>query len=109
MRDYIHVMDVAEGHLNAMDNFFAQQGYRAYNLGAGVGYSILDRVRAFEKASGKTIPYEIVPRRQGDLAAFWADAHLVEKALGWCAKRSLNTILRDTWNWQRANPNGDTR
>ncbi|WP_241630600.1 NAD-dependent epimerase/dehydratase family protein, partial [Rosenbergiella nectarea] len=72
-RDYIHVMDLAEGHLKALDHLKNTQGYRAYNLGAGKGYSVLEMIRAFELASGCTIPFEIKPRRDGDLAAFWAD------------------------------------
>lgn len=106
VRDYIHVMDLAEGHLQAMDHLAANVGYKAYNLGAGVGYSVLQMVNAFEKASGKTIPYEIAPRREGDLAAFWADATLAQRELGWAAKRDLDSMMRDTWRWQSQNPNG---
>lgn len=105
VRDYIHVMDLAEGHLKAMDKLAANVGYKAYNLGAGVGYSVLQMVKAF-KASGKTIPYEVAPRRDGDLAAFWADATLAQRELGWTAERDLDCMMRDTWKWQSQNPNG---
>lgn len=106
VRDYIHVMDLADGHLKAMDHLSKIKGYKAYNLGAGVGSSVLQMVHAFEKVSGKTIPYDIVPRRDGDLAAFWADPRLAEKELDWTAKRDLESMMRDTWNWQKNNPNG---
>ncbi|TCW00198.1 UDP-glucose 4-epimerase GalE [Biostraticola tofi] len=106
VRDYIHVMDLAEGHLKAMDHLAAIKGYQAYNLGAGVGSSVLQMIKAFEKVSGRTIPYEIAPRREGDLAAFWADARLAEKELGWKTQRDLECMMRDTWHWQKNNPNG---
>ncbi len=106
VRDYIHVMDLAEGHLKAMDHLDAIKGYKAYNLGAGVGSSVLQMIKAFEKVSGKTIPYQIAPRREGDLPAFWADARLAEKELGWQAQRDLECMMRDTWRWQQNNPNG---
>lgn len=105
-RDYIHVMDLAEGHLKAMDHLAAMKGYKAYNLGGGVGTSVLQMVKAFEQASGKTIPYVIAPRRDGDLAAFWADPGLAKRELGWAVSRDLDCMMRDTWNWQKNNPNG---
>ncbi|MBS0967525.1 UDP-glucose 4-epimerase GalE [Chimaeribacter arupi] len=106
VRDYIHVMDLAEGHLKAMDHLPNLQGYKAYNLGAGVGYSVLEMVQAFEKASGRKVPYSIKPRRDGDLPAFWADARLAKQELDWEVTRDLDTMMRDTWNWQSKNPNG---
>jgi UDP-glucose 4-epimerase len=106
VRDYIHVMDLAEGHLKAMDHLPNLQGYKAYNLGAGVGYSVLEMVQAFEKASGRKVPYTIKPRRDGDLPAFWADARLAKQELDWEVTRDLDTMMRDTWNWQSKNPNG---
>lgn len=109
VRDYIHVMDLAEGHLAAMDHVEKINGFRAYNLGAGVGYSVLDMVHAFEKASGVTIPYQVLPRRAGDLPAFWADASLAKKELGWEVLRGIDAMMRDTWNWQKKNPKGFQR
>ncbi|PKH20163.1 UDP-glucose 4-epimerase GalE [Enterobacterales bacterium CwR94] len=106
VRDYIHVMDLAEGHLKALDKLPAIQGYKAYNLGAGEGYSVLEMLKAFELASGKPVPYEIKPRRAGDLAAFWADASLAEKELNWRVSRGLSEMMADTWRWQQKNPQG---
>lgn len=106
VRDYIHVMDLAEGHLMAMDHLDKIDGFKAYNLGAGVGYSVLAMVQAFEKASGVNIPYQILPRRDGDLPAFWADANLARQELGWEVRRGIDDMMRDTWNWQKNNPQG---
>lgn len=106
VRDYIHVMDLAEGHLKALDHLPAISGYKAYNLGAGEGYSVLEMVKSFEKASGRPIPYQISPRRDGDLAAFWADATLADKELNWRVSRGIDEMMRDTWNWQSQNPEG---
>jgi len=105
-RDYIHVMDLAEGHLKAMDHLSAIKGFKAYNLGGGIGTSVLQMVKSFEQASGKTIPYVIAPRRDGDLPAFWADPSLAKQELGWAVSRDLDCMMRDTWNWQKNNPNG---
>ncbi|MBS0910578.1 UDP-glucose 4-epimerase GalE [Tatumella sp. JGM118] len=105
-RDYIHVVDLAEGHLKALDNLQKGQGCRAFNLGAGKGYSVLEMIKAFEKACGKAIPFEIKPRRNGDLPAFWADPSLAEKELGWTVSRGIDEMMRDTWHWQSKNPNG---
>jgi UDP-glucose 4-epimerase len=105
-RDYIHVMDLAEGHLKAMDHLSAIKGFKAYNLGGGIGTSVLQMVKSFEHASGKTIPYVIAPRRDGDLPAFWADPSLAKQELGWAVSRDLDCMMRDTWNWQKNNPNG---
>ena len=106
VRDYIHVMDLAEGHLKALDHLPAISGYKAYNLGAGEGYSVLEMVKSFEKASGRPIPYQISPRRDGDLAAFWADATLADNELNWRVSRGIDEMMRDTWNWQSQNPEG---
>ncbi|MBK0033526.1 UDP-glucose 4-epimerase GalE [Erwinia sp. S43] len=106
VRDYIHVMDLAEGHLKALDHLPAISGYKAYNLGAGKGYSVLEMVKAFEKVSGRPVPYQVSPRRDGDLAAFWADASLADSELDWRVSRGIDEMMRDTWNWQSNNPNG---
>jgi len=105
-RDYIHVVDLAEGHLKALDHLAKVEGYKAYNLGGGVGFSVLEMIKAFEKASGKPIPYEFKPRRDGDLPAFWADASLANTELDWRVTRGIDAMMRDTWNWQSKNPNG---
>ncbi|VEI18129.1 UDP-glucose 4-epimerase [Serratia plymuthica] len=106
VRDYIHVMDLAEGHLKAMDHLSQIQGFKAYNLGAGVGYSVLAMVKAFERAAGLSIPYQILPRRDGDLPAFWSDANLARQELDWEVSRGIDEMMRDIWNWQSKNPNG---
>lgn len=106
VRDYIHVMDLAEGHLCALGGLDEGSGVKIWNLGTGKGYSVLDVVKAFEHVSGKTIPYRVEPRRQGDVAACWADATLAERELGWKARRRLDDMLRDTWRWQQQNPQG---
>lgn len=103
-RDYIHVVDLARGHLAALEH--TKSGYSAYNLGSGQGVSVLELVSTFEKASDKQIPYEIAPRRSGDLPAFWADASLALKELNWQTKLSLEDACRDSWNWQSQNPDG---
>ncbi|CUW09651.1 UDP-glucose 4-epimerase [Serratia grimesii] len=106
VRDYIHVMDLAEGHLAAMDQLNITEGFKAYNLGAGIGYSVLEMIAAFENASNTTIPFQILPRREGDLPAFWADAELAKRELSWAVHRDIDVMMRDTWNWQSKNPNG---
>lgn len=106
VRDYIHVVDLAEGHLKALDHLAAVNGYKAYNLGAGQGFSVLEMVQAFEKASDRPISYQMLPRRTGDLAAFWADATLAEKELNWHVTRGIDAMMRDTWHWQSKNPQG---
>ncbi|ORM72920.1 UDP-glucose 4-epimerase GalE [Pantoea wallisii] len=105
-RDYIHVVDLAEGHLKALDHLAKVEGYKAYNLGGGVGFSVLEMIKAFEKASGKPIPFEFKPRRDGDLPAFWADASLANEELDWRVTRGIDAMMRDTWNWQSKNPKG---
>ncbi|GAA5186405.1 UDP-glucose 4-epimerase GalE [Ferrimonas gelatinilytica] len=106
LRDYLHVMDLAEGHVKALRWLNSHSGAKAFNLGTGNGLSVLSMVRAFESASGVTIPYRIVDRREGDLPAFWADASKAESMLNWKATRSLEQMMSDTWRWQSQNPNG---
>lgn len=107
VRDYIHVVDLARGHVCAVQAMFkSEAGCKIYNLGAGKGTSVLEIVKAFEKASGKTVPYHIAPRREGDLAEYYADASLALKELDWQTERDINTMVADTWRWQSGNPNG---
>ena len=106
VRDYIHVVDLAAGHVAALAKIREHAGLKIYNLGTGVGYSVLDIVHAFEEATGKEIPYDIRPRRAGDIAANYADASLAKKELGWEAKYNIADMCRDSWNWQSKNPNG---
>lgn len=106
VRDYIHVVDLAIGHLKALEVLDGHHGVKAYNLGTGKGYSVLDVVKAFEKASGKSVPYKIVARRPGDIASCYADPAMAEKKLGWTAKKNLDDMCKDAWNWQSKNPNG---
>ena len=106
VRDYIHVMDLASGHLKALEYLNDHQELLAVNLGTGNGYSVLDAVRTFEKATGQKIPYTIKPRRPGDVAECFADASLAKEKLGWEASRDLKTMCEDAWRWQSANPNG---
>ncbi len=106
VRDYIHVVDLAKGHLRALDALANNPGLLVCNLGTGRGYSVLEVVKAFEGASGRVIPYEIMPRRPGDIAECYADPTYAEKALGWKAELGLVDMCRDTWNWQSRNPNG---
>jgi len=106
IRDYIHVMDLAEGHLKALDKLASKPGLVTYNLGTGRGYSVMEVVHAFEKACGKKIPYRIAARRPGDLPISYADPGLAHKELGWRATRSLDDICADAWRWQSRNPNG---
>ncbi|MGM0914227.1 MAG: UDP-glucose 4-epimerase GalE [Pseudomonadota bacterium] len=106
VRDYIHVMDLAEGHLCALNALAERQGVHTWNLGTGKGHSVLEVVKAFEQASGQAVPYHIEPRRPGDVAACWADATLAERELGWKARRGLAEMMGDTWRWQKQNPEG---
>lgn len=107
VRDYIHVVDLALGHLAALKGLEkTTQGCRAYNLGTGVGYSVLQIVAAFEKASGKKVPYKIVPRRPGDIASCYADPKMAKEILDWQAKFGLERMMQDAWRWQSQNPNG---
>jgi len=106
VRDYVHVMDLAEGHVAALAHARAQGGLVTLNLGTGQGASVLEVVHAFERASGRALPYEIGPRRPGDVPAYWADPSLAQKTLGWRARRDLDQMCLDSWRWQQANPNG---
>lgn len=106
VRDYIHVVDLAKGHVKALDYLLSGRGSLTVNLGGGKGYSVLDLVKAFERASGKQIPYKIVDRRQGDIAAFYADASMAKEKLNWEVKYDLQRICEDSWRWQSMNPNG---
>lgn len=101
VRDYIHVMDLAEGHVAALDYLLREKGVFTVNLGTGRGYSVLDMVHAFEKASGRPVPYTVVPRRAGDIAACYADPALAEALLGWKARRGIDEMCRDAWRWQQ--------
>jgi UDP-glucose 4-epimerase len=106
VRDYIHVVDLALGHVKALEKLQTQPGVVIYNLGTGIGYSVLDMVKAFEKASGRTIAYQIVDRRSGDIAQCYADPTLAARELGWKASRGLAEMCEDTWRWQSENPQG---
>ncbi|MDO3384750.1 UDP-glucose 4-epimerase GalE [Gilvimarinus sp. SDUM040013] len=106
VRDYIHVLDLAEGHVAALEKLCNRAGTHIYNLGTGQGYSVLQMLKAFEKACGKTIPYHIQGRRDGDIAECWADTHKAAQDLGWRAERSIEQMTKDVWRWQSANPNG---
>ncbi|RRS10033.1 UDP-glucose 4-epimerase GalE [Pseudoalteromonas sp. J010] len=106
VRDYIHVVDLAIGHLKALEKIAVAAGTHIYNLGTGNGYSVLEMVTAFEKAAGKAIPYEIKPRRDGDIAACYAAPEKAKSELGWQAERGLDAMMEDTWRWQSNNPNG---
>ncbi len=106
VRDYIHVVDLAIGHLRALEKLTTDPGLVIYNLGTGKGTSVLEMVNAFEKASGKQVPYKITPRRPGDIAACYADPSKAEQELGWTAKRGIEEMCRDAWKWQSENPNG---
>ena len=106
VRDYIHVVDLALGHIKAVEKIESSTGVCVYNLGTGVGYSVLDVVKAFEKASGKTIKYEIVPRRPGDLATCYSDPTKAKEELGWVAERGIDKMCEDSWRWQKNNPEG---
>ena len=106
VRDYIHVVDLAQGHLKALERLQQHTECLAINLGTGVGYSVLDMVRAFERASGKSIPYRMAPRRAGDIASCYADPVKALSLLGWRAERGLDDMCADAWRWQSSNPSG---
>lgn len=106
VRDYIHVMDLAEGHIAALKKLDEKPGLVTYNLGTGIGYSVLDIIKAFSKACGKEIPYKITARRPGDIDACYADPSKAEKELGWKARRNLDQMCEDSWRWQSMNPDG---
>lgn len=106
VRDYVHVDDLAEGHLAALNKLDQNCGLQVYNLGTGKGYSVLEVIDAFSKAVGRAIPYEITERRPGDIAACYADPEKARLELSWSAKRDLQEMCRDSWNWQQKNPKG---
>lgn len=106
VRDYIHVVDLATGHIKALEKLVTHPGLVTYNLGTGVGYSVLDIIKNFEKACGKEIPYKITPRRPGDIDMCYADQAKAKEELGWEATRSIDKMCEDAWRWQTKNPNG---
>jgi len=106
VRDYIHVVDLASGHLAALDKIKQDSGWQVYNLGTGNGSSVLEVISAFAEISGQDVPYTIAPRRAGDIAACYADVKYSTKALNWTAKADITTMIKDHWNWQHKNPNG---
>lgn len=106
VRDYIHVVDLAKGHVKALQAIADKCGVEVYNLGTGIGYSVLDLVHAFEKATGINIPYVVDPRRAGDIASCYSDPSKAWTQLGWKAEHGIEDMCRDSWNWQRRNPGG---
>ena len=106
VRDYIHVVDLADGHVKAIQKMETSEGVLVYNLGTGIGYSVLDVVKAYGKAVGRPIPYEIKERRPGDISTCYADPELAKKELGWVAVRNLEQMCEDSWRWQSQNPEG---
>jgi UDP-glucose 4-epimerase len=106
VRDYIHVVDLAEGHVAALNRLSQGSGLVTCNLGTGIGYSVMEMIHAFEKAAGCEIPYEIAPRRPGDISECYADPSRAEKEIGWTAKLTLERMCEDSWRWQVMNPNG---
>jgi len=106
VRDYIHVLDLVDGHLAALERRHGQGGVRVYNLGTGRGVSVLEAVQAFERASGRRVPYVVAPRRAGDVASCWADPARAARELDWRARRGLDEMCADTWSWQSRNPSG---
>ncbi len=106
VRDYIHVVDLAKGHLKALDKAYSTKGVNVYNLGTGCGYSVLEVVKAFEKASGVEIPYVIQPRRPGDIATCYSNPEKAEKELNWKAEKGIDEMCADSYRWQSQNPNG---
>ena len=106
VRDYIHVLDLADGHIAALRHCHGRAGTHVYNLGTGRGHSVLEALRAFERASGRTVPYVLAPRRAGDVAACWANPDRAARDLGWRAQRSLEEMCAHAWKWQSSNPHG---
>ncbi len=106
VRDYIHVVDLALGHVRAIEKIKSKTGVKVYNLGTGRGYSVLEMIEAFTKASGRDIPYQITARRPGDIAECYADSSLAKKELNWVARKGIDEMCKDTWKWQSLNPNG---
>jgi UDP-glucose 4-epimerase len=106
VRDYIHVSDLAKGHVAALAYAHGRPGHHVFNLGSGVGQSVLDMLHAFGKACGRDLPYAVAPRRPGDLAAYWADPQHALNTLGWQVEKTMDDMCQDTWRWQSQNPNG---
>jgi UDP-glucose 4-epimerase len=106
VRDYIHVVDLAKGHACAVDYVVKHKGTEVFNLGTGVGYSVLDMVKAFEDANGVKVPYRIADRRPGDIAECYADSTKAKELMGWTAEKTLVDMCGDSWRWQKNNPNG---
>ena len=106
VRDYIHVVDLAAGHVAALRHLLEAKSSVTVNLGTGQGYSVLDVVKAFERASDRPVPYKIVDRRPGDIAACYADPSAAERVLGWKAERGIDQMCQDSWRWQSMNPQG---
>ncbi|MGX2956876.1 UDP-glucose 4-epimerase GalE [Ursidibacter arcticus] len=106
VRDYIHVVDLAVGHLKALEKHHNDAGFHVYNLGTGTGYSVLDMVKAFEQANNINVPYKLVDRRPGDIAVCYSNPEKALKELGWKTQYDLTQMMKDTWNWQKNNPNG---
>ncbi|MEK6221095.1 MAG: GDP-mannose 4,6-dehydratase, partial [Chloroflexota bacterium] len=106
VRDYIHVVDLVKGHIKALDKLNENPGVVIYNLGTGKGYSVLEMISAFEKASGVKIPYSVAPRRTGDIAESFADPTKAEQELSWKAEYGLDKMCEDVWRWQSKNPDG---
>lgn len=106
VRDYIHVVDLAKGHLKALEFLGTNEGMEAFNLGTGTGYSVLDLVNTFEEVTSIRVPYEVVGRRPGDIDMYYADPEKAEKVLGWKAEKDLRDMCRDSWRWQSGNPDG---
>lgn len=106
VRDYIHVVDLALGHVKAIEKVNGENSFSVYNLGTGIGYSVLDMLHSFEKVCGKKLPYKIAPRRPGDIATCYSDPSKAKRELGWVAERNLDEMCEDTWRWQQQNPNG---
>ena len=106
VRDYIHVVDLAKGHVKAIEAMDRLDGVNIYNLGTGEGYSVLDMIKAFGRACGKEIPYVIDPRRPGDIARCWSDPSKAERELGWKAEKGVDEMCEDAWRWQSGNPDG---
>jgi UDP-glucose 4-epimerase len=106
VRDYIHVIDLAKGHLSALTHGHGKAGHHVFNLGTGKGNSVLEMLNAFGKACGKELKCKFVSRRPGDVAASWADPHKALSVLGWQAEKSIDDMCQDTWRWQSQNPTG---
>jgi len=106
VRDYIHVDDLAQGHIAALAYSHGRAGYHVFNLGSGKGHSVFDMLNAFSKACGHALAHTLAPRRPGDLAAYWADPQLAHTTLGWQAEKTIDDMCQDTWRWQSQNPNG---